>query len=65
VHFKRKVTERTGVSTGHTKTKFSAQRERGKGYLLWRDEEPPLDREEADVAHKQIVYKKVKGETLC
>jgi hypothetical protein len=40
------------------KEKEKGTRERGKGYLSWRDKGLPLDREETDTAHRKMaVYR--------
>lgn len=38
---------------------------REQGYLPWRDKGLPLDREETDVAHRQMAVYKGKRETSC
>ena len=45
--------------------KRKGTRERGQGYLSQRDKGLPLDGEETDVAHRQMVVDKLKGETRC
>lgn len=43
--------------------KGKGPRERGKGYLNWRDKEPPLDRGETDTGKWRFI--KGKGEIPC